>query len=48
MTEFIIFLVGLLLGGCVGVIVMCLVQINRLYNNNSNGKEVGYNEKKNG
>lgn len=48
MTEFIIFLVGLLLGGCVGVIVMCLVQINRLYNNNSNGKDVGHNEKKNG
>ena len=48
MTEFILFLVGLLLGGCVGVIVMCLVQIIRLYYNYSNGKEVGHYEKKNG
>ena len=31
MTEFIFFIVGLLLGGCIGVVFMCCLQINRLY-----------------
>lgn len=30
MHEFIFFLIGLLLGGTVGVVTMCLLQINRL------------------
>ena len=31
MTEFIFFLVGLLLGSCIGITIMCCLQINRLY-----------------
>lgn len=30
MSEFIFFMIGLMLGGCVGVVMMCLLQINRL------------------
>ena len=29
MMEFIFLLIGLMLGGCVGVVTMCLLQINR-------------------
>ena len=42
MTEFIFFIVGLLLGG-----FMCCLQINRLYKTDSMKKEVEANEKKN-
>lgn len=35
MTEFIFFIVGLLLGGCIGVVFMCCLQINRLYKTDS-------------
>ena len=47
MTEFIFFIVGLLLGGCIGVVFMCCLQINRLYKTDSMKKEVEANEKKN-
>ena len=47
MTECISFIVGILLGGCIGVAVLCCLQINRLYNNNSNRTEVKTDEKKN-
>ena len=46
MTEFIFFLVGLLLGSCTGITIMCCLQINRLYKSNSSTKEVEANEKK--
>ncbi|MFR4023648.1 MAG: DUF3789 domain-containing protein [[Eubacterium] siraeum] len=45
MTEFIFFIVGLLLGGCIGVVFMCCLQINRLYKTDSMKKEVEANEK---
>lgn len=35
MSEFLFFIIGTMLGGLFGVVVMCLVQINRL----SGGKE---------
>lgn len=47
MTEFIFFIVGLMLGGCIGVTFMCYLQINRLYKTDSMKKEVTDNEKKN-
>lgn len=46
MTEFIFFLVGLLLGSCIGITIICCLQINRLYKSNSSTKEVEANEKK--
>ena len=46
MTEFIFFLVGLLLGSCIGITIMCCLQINRLYKSNSMTKEVVAYEKK--
>ena len=30
MSEFIFFIIGLVLGGLVGVVLMCLLQINKL------------------
>lgn len=30
MHEFLFFMIGLLLGGVIGVMVMCLAQINRI------------------
>lgn len=30
MSEFLFFLIGLLLGGCIGVIVLCGFQLNRI------------------
>lgn len=48
MSEFIFFIIGLLLGGCVGVTLMCCLQINRLNKTASVRKEVEANEKKNG
>lgn len=47
MTEFIFFIVGLLLGSCIGITIMCCLQINRLYKSNSNNKEVDFNAKSN-
>lgn len=38
---------NLLLGGCIGVVFMCCLQINRLYKTDSMKKEVEANEKKN-
>lgn len=32
MSEFIFFMIGAMLGGCFGVVLMCLLQINRLHN----------------
>lgn len=46
MSEAISLIVGLLLSGCVAFLVMCCLQINRLYNTDKK-KEVNYNEKKN-
>ena len=46
MSEAISLIVGLLLGGCVAFLVMCCLQINRLYTTDKK-KEVKYNEKKN-
>lgn len=43
MTAFIFFLIGLLLGGCVGVTIMCALQINRI-KNYSMRKEDDFNE----
>jgi len=47
MTEFIFFIVGLLLGSCIGITIMCCLQINRLYKTDSVRKEVEPYEKKN-
>lgn len=47
MSEFIFFIVGLLLGSCIGITIMCCLQINRLYKTDSVRKEVEANEKKN-
>ena len=46
MTEFILFIVGLLLGGCIGVVFMCCLQINRRDRTEKMKKEVEANEKK--
>ena len=46
MTEFIFFIVGLLLGSCIGITIMCCLQINRLYKTDSVRKEVEPYEKK--
>lgn len=48
MTEFIFFIVGLLLGSCIGITIMCCLQINRLYKTDSARKEVEPYEKKSG
>lgn len=47
MTEFIFFIIGCLLGGCIGVTMMCCLQINRLNQTTSTRKEVDDLEKKN-
>lgn len=31
MSEFIFFMIGLMLGGLVGIVIMCLLQVNRLH-----------------
>lgn len=46
MTEFIFFMIGLLLGSCIGITIMCCLQINRLYKSDSVRKEVEPYEKK--
>ncbi len=33
MHEFLFFLIGLMIGGIVGIVTMCLLQINRLNDN---------------
>ena len=33
MHEFLFFLIGLIIGGIVGIVTMCLLQINRLNDN---------------
>lgn len=38
MLSFILFLIGLMLGGCLGVVLMCMLQINRI--NEKSRKEV--------
>lgn len=47
MSEFIFFVIGLLLGGVIGVGAMCLAQINRMSNCNTPDREVEPYEKKN-
>lgn len=41
MHEFLFFLIGLMIGGIIGVITMCLLQINRL---NDNDRKDGDND----
>lgn len=31
MSELLFFIIGIMLGGCIGVVTMCLFQINRLH-----------------
>ncbi len=31
MSELLFFIIGTMLGGCIGVVIMCLLQINRLH-----------------
>lgn len=40
MLSFILFLIGLMLGGIIGIVTMCLVQINRI--NEKSWKEDNY------
>ena len=47
MTAFILFFIGLLLGGSIGIVLMCCLQINRFNKINYIGKEDEENEKKN-
>lgn len=39
MLELILFIIGFLLGGIFGVVMMCVLQINRLNENNSQRKD---------
>lgn len=39
MLEFLFFMIGLLLGGAVGITIMCLVQINRINDSHISRKE---------
>jgi gas vesicle protein len=39
MHELLFFIIGCLLGGIVGVVTMCLLQINRLNDNYTSRKE---------
>lgn len=41
MHEFLFFMIGLMIGGIIGVITMCLLQINRL---NDNDRKDGDND----
>lgn len=31
MSELLFFIIGIMLGGCIGIVTMCLLQINRLH-----------------
>ena len=46
MTEFIFFMIGIMLGGLAGVTTMCLFQINNINKYNSH-REENENEKEN-
>ena len=39
MHEFLFFTIGFLLGGVIGITIMCLMQINRIRNNQNSRKE---------
>lgn len=39
MLELILFIIGFLLGGTIGIVTMCLVQVNHLQENNFNRKD---------
>ena len=39
MSAVLWFLIGSMVGGAVGIMVMCLVQVNRLHDDDYNGKE---------
>lgn len=39
MLELILFIIGFLLGGIFGVVLMCVLQINRLNEDNSQRKD---------
>lgn len=42
MLSFILFLIGLILGGCFGIVLMCMLQINRI---NEKSRKEDCNEK---
>ncbi len=44
MHEFLFFMIGLLLGGIIGVTIMCLMQINRIRSYSNDRKEDSENE----
>lgn len=46
MSELLFFTLGLVIGGLTGISVMCLFQINRLYEYEECKKEDDFNEKK--
>ena len=39
MHEFLFFMIGFLLGGVIGITIMCLMQINRISGTENNRKE---------
>ena len=39
MSEFLFFVIGTMLGGVIGVVLMCLLQINRLSEVSENAKQ---------
>ena len=39
MSEFIFFIIGFLIGGLTGIILMCLLQINRMNDDRDKNKE---------
>ena len=45
MSEFIFFMIGLMLGGLVGIVIMCLLQVNRLHDEICERNEVNESKK---
>lgn len=45
MSEFIFFMIGLMLGGLVGIVIMCLLQANRLHDEICERNEVNESKK---
>ena len=45
MSEFILFMIGLMLGGLVGIVIMCLLQVNRLHDEICERNEVNESKK---
>ena len=45
MSEFIFFMIGLMLGGLVGIVIMCLLQVNRLHDEIRERNEVNESKK---